>query len=98
MGNAWKYTGNVAQPRIEFGRAQAAGKMAYFVRDNGAGFDMAKAKALFQPFQRMHTKDEFPGTGLGLTIAQRIIQRHGGQLRAEAERGKGATFYFTLSR
>jgi signal transduction histidine kinase len=98
IGNAWKYTGQQAQPRIEFGLMTGEGnEPVYFVRDNGAGFDMDKANRLFAPFQRLHSKTQFPGTGIGLTTVQRIIQRHGGRVWAEGQVGKGATFYFTLA-
>jgi light-regulated signal transduction histidine kinase (bacteriophytochrome) len=96
VGNAWKFTGKEAHPRIEFGTAVGDGETACFIRDNGAGFDMAYVGKLFGAFQRLHTIDEFPGTGIGLATVQRIIHRHGGQIRAEGEVGKGATFYFTL--
>jgi PAS domain S-box-containing protein len=96
LDNAWKFTGREAQPRIEFGTTVRDGETACFIRDNGAGFDMAYAGKLFGAFQRLHTTDQFPGTGIGLATVQRIIHRHGGQIRAEGEVGKGATFYFTL--
>ncbi len=96
FGNAWKFTGNVPSPRIEFGRAVHEGRPAYFVRDNGAGFEMAYAEKLFKPFQRLHQADEFPGSGVGLATVERIVHRHGGQIWAESEIGKGASFYFTL--
>jgi PAS domain S-box-containing protein len=97
LGNAWKYTGRKSQGRIEFGAAHSGENgLHYFVRDNGAGFDMKYADKLFQPFQRLHGKNEFEGTGVGLAIVQRIIHRHGGRIWAEAQPEAGATFYFTL--
>jgi light-regulated signal transduction histidine kinase (bacteriophytochrome) len=94
IGNAWKFTGHVAAPRIEFGTS--ASHAALFVRDNGAGFDMAHANKLFAPFQRLHTVSEFAGTGIGLATVQRVVHRHGGRIWAEGRVGEGATFYFTL--
>ena len=96
VNNAWKFTGKEERPKIEFGTAVKEGKKACFIRDNGAGFDMAYVNKLFGAFQRLHTSLEFPGTGIGLATVQRVINRHGGQVWAEAEVGKGATFYFTL--
>jgi PAS domain S-box-containing protein len=96
LGNAWKYTSKTAEPRIEMGTIQRNSKMAYFIRDNGVGFDMTYANKLFQPFQRLHKATEFAGTGIGLATVQRIIRRHGGEVWAEAKVGEGATFYFTL--
>lgn len=95
LGNAWKYTSKTPGARIEFGVAAASGTTTYFVRDNGVGFDMAYAGKLFGAFQRLHGA-EFEGTGIGLATVQRIIQRHGGTIRAEGTVGGGATFYFTL--
>lgn len=97
LANAWKYTSRKPEVRIEVGALrQEDGKRAYFVRDNGAGFDMAFADKLFKAFQRLHTPNEFPGVGIGLATAQRIIRRHGGRVWAEGDVEKGATFYFTL--
>ncbi|HET9992956.1 MAG TPA: ATP-binding protein, partial [Kofleriaceae bacterium] len=96
VGNAWKFTGNVAHARIEVGEIQCDGARAFYVRDNGAGFAMAHAANLFGPFQRMHTVREFAGTGIGLATAQRIVHRHGGRIWAESAVDAGATFYFTL--
>jgi light-regulated signal transduction histidine kinase (bacteriophytochrome) len=96
LGNAWKYTGHTADATIEFGVERQEGESVYFVRDNGAGFDMAYADKLFLPFQRLHKADEFAGIGIGLATVQRIIQRHGGRIWAKAAVEEGATFYFTL--
>ncbi len=98
LDNAWKFTGKVSCPRIEFGVARRGSQTVYFVRDNGAGFDMAYADKLFTPFQRLHSEDDFAGTGIGLATLRRIINRHGGRIWGESEVGKGATFYFTLKR
>jgi len=97
LGNAWKFTSKHEKARIEFAAArQQSGEPAYFVRDDGAGFDMAYVDKLFGPFQRLHAMHEFPGSGVGLASVQRIIRRHGGRVWAEAEVEHGATFYFTL--
>jgi signal transduction histidine kinase len=95
VGNAWKFTSRSEAPRIEVGR-HAADEPTFFVRDNGAGFDLAYAKRLFSPFQRFHAAGEFEGTGIGLAIVQRVIARHGGRVWADAAVGRGATFFFTL--
>ena len=96
LRNAWKYTSHREQARIEIGCEQRVGRTAYFLRDNGAGFDPALADRLFKPFQRLHATSEFPGTGIGLATVQRIISRHGGEVWAEGAVNQGATFYFTL--
>ncbi|HHT9135383.1 MAG TPA: sensor histidine kinase [Candidatus Avalokitesvara rifleensis] len=96
LDNAWKFTGRHPSARIEFGVTEQEGKPVYFVRDDGAGFDMAHADKLFGAFQRLHTTTEFEGIGIGLSLAQRIILKHDGRIWAEGEVEKGATFYFTL--
>ncbi len=96
LNNAWKYTGKVANARIELGFSEEGGCVCYFVKDNGAGFDMAYAGKLFGAFQRLHEASDYPGTGVGLATVQRIIHRHGGQIWAEAAVDQGATFHFTL--
>jgi len=96
MNNAWKFTGKRPKGLIKFGRMQLVGKPVFFVRDNGAGFDLAYADKLFGAFHRLHKTSEFPGTGIGLATVRRIVQRHGGQVWAEAAVDRGATFYFTL--
>ena len=94
--NAWKYSSKKKRAAISFGMKRINGECAYYVRDNGAGFDMAHADNLFGVFQRLHRADEYEGTGVGLAIAKRIIQRHGGNLWAESRVNRGATFYFTI--
>ncbi len=96
LDNAWKYTGKTMEPRIEFGTMDEKGETVYFVRDNGAGFDMKYADKLFGVFQRLHAMGEFEGTGIGLATVARILQRHGGRIWADAQVDKGATFYFTI--
>jgi light-regulated signal transduction histidine kinase (bacteriophytochrome) len=96
LGNACKFTSKKTLACVEFGKTQCNGSSAYFVRDNGAGFDPAHTNRLFGAFQRLHGTTEFPGTGIGLATVQRIIRRHGGQIWAEGAVEKGATFYFSL--
>ena len=96
LGNAWKFTSKLPKAKIEFGFSDIDGKPGYYVRDNGAGFDMTYADKLFNAFQRLHAITEFPGNGIGLATVQRIIHRHGGKVWAEGAVEKGATFYFTI--
>jgi PAS domain S-box-containing protein len=96
LGNAWKFTSKRERPVISFGHKHEDGETVYFIRDNGAGFDMTYANKLFGAFQRLHTVLEFEGTGIGLATVQRIINRHGGRIWAESRVGEGATFYFKL--
>lgn len=98
LENAWKYTARKDRTIIRFGAKEFAGETIYFVSDNGAGFDMAHADKLFEPFQRLHRIDEFEGNGIGLTTVKRIINHHGGRVWAEAAVDQGATFYFTIER
>jgi len=97
FSNALKFTSRNDRPEIEFGMTEIDGKLTYFVRDNGVGFDMSYVDKLFKPFQRLHSLKEFPGTGIGLAIIYRIIKRHGGVVWAEGEVGKGARFYFRIN-
>jgi PAS domain S-box-containing protein len=94
--NAWKYTGRTKTARIECGAAECQGVPVYFVRDNGIGFDASLAQRLFEPFQRLHDEQDFPGSGIGLATVERIIRRHGGRVWAEGEPDRGACFFFTL--
>ncbi len=96
LNNAWKFTRKTSEARIEFGTLPGDGETAFFVRDNGAGFDMNYVGKLFGAFQRLHAPDEYEGTGIGLATVQRIVRRHGGRAWAEGQPGQGATFYFTL--
>jgi len=96
LGNALKFTAFSREPMIEFGVTDHNGQRTFFVRDNGAGFDMAYIDKLFIPFQHLHSQKEFPGIGIGLATVRRIVDRHGGTVWAEAVEGKGATFFFTL--
>jgi light-regulated signal transduction histidine kinase (bacteriophytochrome) len=96
LHNAWKFSSLERHARIEFGRLHENNLTVYYVRDNGAGFDMTYVHKLFEPFQRLHAVSEFPGTGIGLASVQRIIRRHRGRVWAEGKPRYGATFYFTL--
>jgi signal transduction histidine kinase len=96
LENAWKFTERTPEPKIEFGSTVRDGQTVFFVRDNGAGFDMRYVDKLFLPFQRLHTREDFAGAGIGLAIVRRVVQRHGGQVWAAGEPDKGAVFYFTL--
>jgi light-regulated signal transduction histidine kinase (bacteriophytochrome) len=96
LGNAWKFSSWREHAHLELGFAESRGERAFFVRDDGAGFDMAYSGKLFGAFQRLHATSEFEGTGIGLATVQRIIHRHGGKIWAESTVGQGATFYFTL--
>jgi len=96
LGNAWKYTGRTTAAQIGFGVAEIGEERAFFVRDNGVGFDMTHAAELFEPFRRLHTVKDCAGLGIGLATVKRVIDRHGGRIWAESTPGQGATFYFTL--
>ena len=96
LGNAWKYSGKASAPQIRVERTEHQGCPCFAVRDNGAGFDMRFADRLFGTFQRLHSGNDYPGTGIGLASVRRIVRRHGGDVWAESEVGKGANFYFTL--
>jgi light-regulated signal transduction histidine kinase (bacteriophytochrome) len=96
LGNAWKFTAREPEALIEFGVLEQDGEPVYYVRDNGVGFDEGYVEKIFGPFQRLHGEDQFEGTGVGLATVDRIVRRHGGNLWAEGEVGRGATFYFTL--
>jgi light-regulated signal transduction histidine kinase (bacteriophytochrome) len=100
IGNAWKFTEKQPEARVEFGHSEKLSDTSrvpvYYVRDNGAGFDMAYAGKLFGAFQRLHDANDFEGTGIGLATVQRVVRRHGGHIWAEGEVGRGATFYFTI--
>ncbi|MDC0672084.1 sensor histidine kinase [Nannocystis radixulma] len=97
LGNAFKFTRPRTEPTVEVGAREVDGELVYHVRDNGVGFDAARASELFGPFRRLHAESEFPGTGIGLATVQRIVRRHGGRAWAESSPGAGATFYFTLT-
>ncbi|MEA3307818.1 MAG: ATP-binding protein [Elusimicrobiota bacterium] len=97
LGNAWKFTAKTEKAKIEFGEMEVEkGIKAYFIKDNGAGFDMAYKAKLFKPFQRIHSASQYSGTGIGLSTVQRIIERHGGRIWAQGKEGEGSVFYFTL--
>jgi light-regulated signal transduction histidine kinase (bacteriophytochrome) len=96
ISNAIKYSGKKENPEVEIGSEEAETETVYYVKDNGSGFDMNYAHKLFGVFQRLHTPDEFEGTGVGLAIVHKIVIKHGGRVWAEASPGEGASFYFTL--
>jgi light-regulated signal transduction histidine kinase (bacteriophytochrome) len=97
LDNAFKFTADRPRAQIEFGAQEQNGQKAYFVGDNGVGFDMAYADNLFVPFQRLHNRSQFPGSGIGLATVQRIVHRHGGRIWGQGRVDRGATFYFTLT-
>jgi light-regulated signal transduction histidine kinase (bacteriophytochrome) len=97
LDNAWKFTSGRPDARIGVGTREYHGVPAYYVEDNGVGFDMHDADKLFAPFQRLHSTDRFPGTGIGLAIVDRVVVRHGGRVWADSSAGGGATFFFTLA-
>jgi light-regulated signal transduction histidine kinase (bacteriophytochrome) len=96
LGNAWKFTSKQQAALVEFDKIERDAETVFFVRDNGAGFDMEYAAKLFKPFQRLHSEADFDGTGIGLTTVHRVVTRHGGRVWAEATPGQGATFFFTI--
>jgi len=96
FSNAWKFTRHIADPRIEVGCTRLDDRPVFFVRDNGAGFEMLRADTLFTPFQRLHGDSEFEGTGIGLAIVRRVIDRHGGRIWLDSEVNRGTTVYFEM--
>lgn len=96
LSNAWKFTRKTPKPRIEVGSVVLDGQIVFFVRDNGVGFDPARAGRLFEPFSRLHSSSDFEGTGIGLATVKRIVERHGGRVWAEGRPNEGATIFFTL--
>jgi light-regulated signal transduction histidine kinase (bacteriophytochrome) len=96
VSNALKFSGGREAARVEVGSLRQGGETVYYVRDNGVGFDMRYAHKLFGVFQRLHTVEEFPGTGIGLSIVQRVVARHGGKVWADSRKGEGTTFFFSL--